>query len=218
MNEEELKQLADQLSNPTGEMGIEVGKQMNLNNRSMIESTIDALDITGPARVMEIGHGNGQHVGSLFEKYPQISYAGLERSSTMREESVSCNRDWMDAGKATFTLSSDHRFPFETSRFDVIFTVNTLYFWKDPVHMFHEIARVLRPGGKLFITYADRATIEQLPFTKYGFRSYGPQELMQLAAKAGLEEVGHTTADETVIAKDGQSVERTFIISEFRKF
>ena len=42
--------------------------------------------------------------------------------------------------------------PFDDARFDVVTAFETIYFWKDLVHCFAEIHRVLKMGGVFMIT------------------------------------------------------------------
>jgi ubiquinone/menaquinone biosynthesis C-methylase UbiE len=58
------------------------------------------------------------------------------------------------------------RLPFADDCFDKVLCVHVLYFWKDLDVSMREIARVLKPGGRLgllFRTSADAASIKSFP-------------------------------------------------------
>jgi SAM-dependent methyltransferase len=79
--------------------------------------------------------------------------------------------------------------PFENARFDRVCTINTIYFWTDPLEAMNEINRVLRPGGRFVLSVRPVATLQRFPSTRYGFVLYEPTEAESLLARAGFQEV-----------------------------
>ena len=67
MTENELKILAQQLSNPEGEVGKDVAKMMNETNISMTKETIKSLLLMDNEKVLELGHGNAGHLSYLLD-------------------------------------------------------------------------------------------------------------------------------------------------------
>jgi hypothetical protein len=62
MDTEKLKILAQNLANPQGEKGIEIGEMMNETNIGMTLESIKMLLIEDDEHILEIGHGNAAHV------------------------------------------------------------------------------------------------------------------------------------------------------------
>jgi hypothetical protein len=62
MEKEELKILAQNLANPQGEKGIEIGEMMNATNIGMTLESIRTLSIEDDEQILEIGHGNAGHL------------------------------------------------------------------------------------------------------------------------------------------------------------
>ena len=60
--EEEILELENQLSCPSGLNGIEIGTRMNTSNFEMTKKSIDALDLEDRNSVLELGHGNCGHL------------------------------------------------------------------------------------------------------------------------------------------------------------
>ena len=54
--------------------------------------------------------------------------------------------------RVEYIKSSGARLPFENELFDAVFTAGSLHEWGQPRETFHEIWRVLKQGGKLFIS------------------------------------------------------------------
>src|SRR5688572_11881351 len=127
MSVEEMKELASQLRNPSGAKGIEVADMMNHTNISMTLNTIDELDIRDAQKILELGHGNGHHIGHLFSKANGATYFGLDISELMMHEAIAyCKKSGFD--KQTYFQQYDGRkIPYSHNHFDCIFTVNTIY-------------------------------------------------------------------------------------------
>jgi SAM-dependent methyltransferase len=60
-------------------------------------------------------------------------------------------------------LYEGKKLPFEDETFDKIFTVNTVYFWENPVEFLNEIYRVLKDDGTFVLTFGQRDFMEKLP-------------------------------------------------------
>jgi len=68
MEENELKILAQNLANPQGEKGIEIGEMMNATNIGMTLESIKALVIEDHDSILEIGHGNAGHLQDILNR------------------------------------------------------------------------------------------------------------------------------------------------------
>lgn len=216
MNEEDLKNIAEQLSKPNGEAGIHMGEMMNSTNFSMTSDCINQLNLKENTSVLEIGHGNCGHLGFILSQANHLKYTGLEISSLMSDEAKKINSQFLSKD-VQFVLYDGIKFPFQEECFDSIFTVNTIYFWKDPQDFLAEIYRVLKPTGKMLITMADKTFMEKLPFTKYIFTLYDTIEVKKFAENAGFEisEIKENT--DQVRSKAGDLITRKFYTLTFVK-
>lgn len=210
MEKDQLAELASQLSHPTGEKGNEIAQMMNETNIGMTKNAIVNLDLAPNDSVLELGHGNAGHLEFLFSQCQNNHYTGLEISTLMHREAQQTNQSFIDAGKASFLLYDGEHFPFTENQFDKSFTVNTLYFWKDPAGLLAELARVLKPKALFALTFAHRSFMETLPFTPFGFTLYNPDEVMKLVGQSSFILKQEDSRTETVMTKDGQAVERQF--------
>ena len=208
----DFKEIAGQLGCPSGEKGIKTAESMAINNSNMIELTISALDLKPSDVVLEIGPGSGSHVVPLLKNIKHLLYYGVDISALMISEAIKLNSASVASGRADFSLSDGEKLNFSADFFTKIFTVNTLYFWKDPKAYATEIWRVLKPGGIFNLTFGSRDFMEKLPFTQYDFQLYSQQEAEELLISSGFEIKNTCLHTEKVRSNAGMEVERDLII------
>ena len=210
-SEEQFKEIASQLSCPAGDAGLRTAENMALHNNNMINTAVDGLDLQAGDAVLEIGPGSGTHLDKLFEKAENLTYSGVDISELMVTEAAKNNAVLVESA-ASFYLSNGEYLYFESAAFDKIFTVNTLYFWKDPVAYAGEIFRVLKPGGIFCLCFAPKEFMSKLPFTGYIFRLYTLEEAETVMISAGFTISSSNQHKEVVKTFSGESMERDFII------
>ena len=215
--EEDLKNLASQLSKPEGEMGVKVGQNMEISNANMTAQAISALQIADNEKVLEIGPGNGQQIESILNGRSGVTYIGVDISELMIQEATNINKVYVQSGEAIFTLSDGHTLSFDDQFFDKIFTVNTVYFWEDPGAYAQEIYRVLKVGGSFALTFAEKSFMEKLPFTKFGFTLYDQKSAVDLLVNAGFEIDKVLPHHEKIKGNMGEFVDRDFVVVVARR-
>jgi arsenite methyltransferase len=89
-------------------------------------------------------------------------------------------------GRAEFRCADAERLPYGDDSFTKACTVNTVYFWPDPAVPLKELWRVLRPGGRLVVSFSPAAALKKLPVTKHGFTLYEPDDMRRLLGDAGF--------------------------------
>lgn len=217
METEQLRELARQLSHPQGEQGKEVARLMNEGNITMTLRTIDVLDPAPGDIILELGHGNCAHLRHILDRQEKLEYRGLEISPDMFSEAQLINQSYIGEGRASFSLYDGTKIPASDGSFSKVMTVNTLYFWKDPEAMLEEIYRVLRPGGKACICFAERSFMEALPFVQYGFTLYDEAAFIRLAASSQFTVSDSIRVRENIVNKVGGEMERTFLVVSLTK-
>ncbi|WP_291074742.1 MULTISPECIES: hypothetical protein [unclassified Empedobacter] len=90
-NNIDLQNLAEQLSCPNGDDGIEVGEQINESNFGMIKTTIDHLQLQNKEQILELGHGNCKHLLYVLNQAKDLEYIGLELSQVMKNSAIMNN-------------------------------------------------------------------------------------------------------------------------------
>lgn len=216
MEREDLKILAQNLANPQGEKGIEIGEMMNATNIGMTLESIKTLLIEDNETILEIGHGNAAHVKSILNKAQNVKYTGIDISETMHHEAQKLNAEYKN--QAEFVLYEGEKLPFEDRTFDKIFTVNTVYFWAQPIEYLNEIYRVLKDNGTFVLTFGQRDFMEKLPFTQFDFTLYNTDEMEETVSKSHFKRMKISEKEEEVKSKTGnETITRNYTVLTIKK-
>lgn len=110
----------------------------------MIASGIESGDM------LEIGPGPGYVGLELARRVGARSLTGCEISSAMIRLA---EKNAAEYGlSARYVLGNAMEMPFEDESFDCVVSNGSLHEWENPVRVFGEIKRVLRPGGRYCVT------------------------------------------------------------------
>lgn len=214
LTETELEQLASHLRCPDGNSGIEVADLMNNTNANIITQTIKSLDISSRDSILEIGPGNGKHLNEVITVADNLSYFGIDISETMVKEAQQNNIEY---NNTSFQLVNGETIPFEDNTFSKVFTVNTIYFWENPIAYATEIARVMQPEGILSIGFVPESTMKKIPFAKYGFNMQSVATVTAILEKAGLTVISNLSETEKIIGNSGNAIEREIVVLTAKK-
>jgi SAM-dependent methyltransferase len=216
LTEKEIEEIAKQLGCPAGEMGLDIAETMEVSNFPMTEKGIQALALKGGEYVLEVGHGNAAHLKYLLK--PSVRYYGLDISPLMKSEAERINALYLKSDQASFHVYDGLNIPFEDNTFDKALTVNTLYFWKEPVKFLDQVHRVMKPGGQFNVVFGQKLFMEQLPFTKYGFNLYTQKEVEDMMAKSAFSVVDFNNYSDVVSFNNlGDEVMRHFSVITVEK-
>jgi len=143
------------------------------------------------ASVLDVGCGDGDLAVELWERGAQAT--GIDAS----QEMIYAARVRAKNQKAAiaFEVAVAEHLPFRSDQFDIVVAVTILCFVQDPAPVFREMARVLRPGGRLVIGELGRwsfwAALRRVRawcgsalWRRASFRSQ--HELTSLSEQAGL--------------------------------
>lgn len=96
------------------------------------------------ALLLDVGVGTGHWVS--LPREAGYTVVGLDKSASMLE--IASSRSDFEG---LLTQGDAHRLPFPDARFDVVFSVTTLEFVRQPQKALEEMLRCLRPGGSLVL-------------------------------------------------------------------
>lgn len=153
--------------------------------------TLAVLAQAPPGRLLDVGCGTGVLLAELSRREPDAPLAGIDVSSEM----LAVAQDRLD-GRVPLLLGDVHRLPLATASLDTVVTASAFHHWREPERALGEIARVLKPGGRLVLTdwcadYPLLNVFSRLLRLKdpSHHRSYTEGELRRLLERAGLEPV-----------------------------
>lgn len=110
----------------------------------MIAHGIDGGDI------LELGPGPGYVGLELAKKLQPRSLTGCEISENMLRFAQKNAADYGIA--ARYVHGNAMAMPFEDESFDCVISNGSLHEWENPIAVFNELTRVLRPGGRYCVT------------------------------------------------------------------
>lgn len=141
--------IGSQFGNPRGIIGKICCILMNIINKKMYKRTVSLISISSNANSLDIGYGNGYFLKQLYKTHRPNMY-GIDISEDIKKQASKRNYLADGAGKLHLTVGDCCDLPYDNNYFDVVTSINTIYFWNDTVKGLSEINRVLKPGGSFF--------------------------------------------------------------------
>ncbi|MBI5232231.1 MAG: methyltransferase domain-containing protein [Coriobacteriales bacterium] len=184
------KYLAAQLRRPSGLFGrLVLAPMLNRRNAAINIAVLRALELEGGERVLEVGFGGGDLMSRVLLLVPGGKVTGVDFSRDMVDMAARRFSSAVGSGALELVCAPVEKLPCPDASIDKVCTVNTIYFWSDPVAGASELFRVIAPGGRLVIGFAPRETLERLPVTEHGFAKYEPDDVRALLLDAGFCDV-----------------------------
>lgn len=139
---------------PQGEDGEKMLQRMNQSHAGVTEWALQFLDFQETDQVLDIGCGGGATLSRMSGRIGAGHLTGVDYSQVSVRLSREMNREDIRAGRMEIREASVAELPFAGETFDKIVTVESFYFWPDPVENLKEVLRVLKTGG-VFLLVAD---------------------------------------------------------------
>ena len=133
--------------------------QKHLRDKGILETDKIIKHGISYGTVLEIGPGPGYLGLEWLKKTSNTKLTGLEISEDMKKLALKNAEAYGMQHRVEYVISDATKsFPFESSTFDAVFSYGSLHEWTDPIPVFNEIARVLKSGGRYFISDLKRNT------------------------------------------------------------
>ncbi len=113
---------------------------------SIIKSGINA------GLALEIGPGPGYLGLEWLKKTEGTELRALEISREMKKLAEGNAREYGLQSRVKYVLGDAQDMPFDDATFDGVFTNGSLHEWAEPMNILNEIDRMLKPGGRYFIS------------------------------------------------------------------
>jgi arsenite methyltransferase len=183
--------VARQLGRPSGPVGrVIIARRLNKGNRATVTAAVDALALRPGEVAGDIGFGGGVGLGVLLDRLGMAGRVhGVDLSPDMVTRAARQYR--RESRRLELHQGSITDLPLADASIDAAICMNIIYFVADPDRAFAELARVLRPAGRVVLGVFDPDAMAQDPFVRFGFRIRPIEELAAGMAAAGLPVAEH---------------------------
>jgi ubiquinone/menaquinone biosynthesis C-methylase UbiE len=105
----------------------------------------------GPAEILDAGTGTGQLPVLLARGRTGYRVTGVDLSARCVAVAREKARQAGVADRVTFLQSNLENLPLPTAGMDLVISTCSLHHWRRPERVLRELARVLKPGGELWL-------------------------------------------------------------------
>ncbi|BBY16715.1 class I SAM-dependent methyltransferase [Mycolicibacterium litorale] len=182
-----LTTIAGQLGRPHGTLGGVVAGALNRGNGQAIATAVAAAQVPTGGVAADIGFGGGAGLRLLVDAVGTGGTVyGVEISDDMLDRARRSFRGDLDSDRLRLVEGSLTALPLEDASLDAAITVNTVYFLDDLDAVCAELARVLKPAGRVAVGVGDPDAMRALPMTPYGFRLRPVADIVAALERAGF--------------------------------
>jgi arsenite methyltransferase len=135
--------------------------------------------------VLEVGFGGGGLLRSLLLG-TRGEVFGAELSEALIERARRRFARDVRRGRLHLLRASAESLKLPPATVTRAVSVNSLYFWPDPAAALAELARVVKPGGRLALAFEPAAELRKWPGHRFGFRLFEVAEVKALMEAAGF--------------------------------
>jgi len=150
---------------PRGVLGRIGAALMARGNAAVEHQVVDIAGVRDDETVLVLGPGPGVGLRAAGER--AAAAIGVDPSEDMLRISARRCADLVRAGTVRIRKATAEQTGLEDESVDVALTVNNVHIWSDRAAGFAEIARVLRPGGRIVLSVHQKF----LPVTRHQLAS-----------------------------------------------
>lgn len=136
---------------PRGPLAALMGWLMRHGNDAEQRDVLSVLRPAAGERVVEVGYGPGGLVTALLDAGTDV--VGVDPSAEMRAMARRRNRAAVDDGRADLRTGTAEATGLDGGQADAVVAVNNVVMWSDLAAGFAELHRVLRPGGRMVVSW-----------------------------------------------------------------
>ena len=190
--------LASQCGNPRGAIGKIMTWAMNRINGFMYRGIINNIELSEDTNIFDIGFGNG-YLESLIYKKAKCNIYGIDISEDMVKVASENNKVGIENGDIHLSVGDCCDLQFEDNYFDIVTTMNTIYFWNDTMQGMQEIYRVLNDKGVFCNAVVSKDGLDKIFYTKNGFKKFEQKEYSDMGQKVGFKKVSYIKLGKDVL-------------------
>ena len=149
----------------------------NLELNNFVKET---LSIKKSDNILEIGCGTGSLIKIIADELENGIVEGIDFSKTMISMAKKKNKKHIGKKKAIIRLGNFDELQFENNSYDKIFSVNTIYFWKNPVITISKAFDLLKANGMIVLGFHNKEEMEKMDLDENIFQLYSLQDVINL--------------------------------------
>lgn len=176
------EELAAHLRKPDGETGLKIGDLMHQGNENFYTQLVKNVNWKNGMRILEIGTGTGLHIPNILTLAEGIEYVGVDYSETMVDACKTNNPN------QTFYQQDLLKLNIDEEKFDLIFSINTVYFLDDLELAFTNLKQLLKVDGEMHVgkrPQEDMALLNEI--TQHGFITYSNEDVVRVLMHINLD-------------------------------
>lgn len=142
-------------------------------------------DSPGPARVLDVGCGDGFATSVAERRNPEHRFAGLDWSARTLAQA-------RERGVTVVRASLDTRLPIRSASLDIVIMSEVIEHLVDTDSAIEEVHRVLRPGGSLLLSTPNLAAWYNRALLAFGVQPvFSEVSLRSVYGRPGSQVAGH---------------------------
>ncbi|MFE1594913.1 class I SAM-dependent methyltransferase [Nocardia sp. NPDC058705] len=154
------------------------------SNVARSRRAVELLDVQPTDRVIELGCGPGVAIAALAARAAQGFVVGVDHSAVMVEHARRRNKAAVKTHRVRLVQGPVETLSIDGGPFDAAIAINTIGMWPDPPARLRDIARLLRPGGRIALVGQPRR-----PGATAADSETVGRDLVGLLSEAGIEHV-----------------------------
>jgi len=159
--------------------------------KASLDATSQRLVVNPDEALLDVGCGTGLLLARLHDRMPGLALTGVDPSHGMLARA----RERLGEAVSLMQSPAQH-LPFPDGAFDVVVSSSAFHYFRQPQQAVHEMARVLRPGGRLLITDWCRDYLTMRLLDRWlrwrdpaHFRTWNGREFRAFLRQAGFESI-----------------------------
>ena len=162
-----------------------------LGHKAGFDLALDRLPPDRNDHVLEVGCGGGVFLRRLLARGCRA--VAIDHSPDMVTNSGKLNARALADGRLTLHQADAAALPVADGAFDKVYCLNAFFFFPQPLESLREMARALKPGGRLALITSPPAFRQQIarfsPSIAENMRFDAPETLAEWAQDAGLRPI-----------------------------
>lgn len=159
---------------------------MNRGNARLNNYALDQLQLGPEDRVVEVGFGGAPILPHLLQRAAFV--CGVDRSQNAVGAAARRFGDAVRARRAEFRVGMVENLPLPDATFDKGLSVHTVYFWQSLRTGSAELARIIRPSGRVVLGFPPKAHMDRMNMPADIFTPREPDEVITALNDAGFSD------------------------------